>query len=191
MGFKSGRHFLQILRPTNVPERVLRAIGQATIDHRGPEFAQLAMEVFQGLQQVFKTSRHGRHLSFLRDRGLGSVAGQHPVSRRHGAHVRDRPFCRAVARRGPETRPRGRFRSRRLAPRRRPGGRRGEAGRGPGPEDQGGGGRPQRDLDRSDQPAARRPQGDRPRRPSGAFAWWIRSRRWPRSTTGTTSGAST
>ena len=56
MGYKSGRHFLQIPGPTNVPERVLRAIGQATIDHRGPEFAQLALEVFDGLQKIFKTT---------------------------------------------------------------------------------------------------------------------------------------
>ena len=56
MGYKSGRHFLQIPGPTNVPERVLRAISQATIDHRGPEFAQLALEVFQGLQKIFRTT---------------------------------------------------------------------------------------------------------------------------------------
>lgn len=56
MGFKSGRHFLQIPGPTNVPERVLRAISQATIDHRGPEFAELALEVFAGLQKVFQTT---------------------------------------------------------------------------------------------------------------------------------------
>ena len=56
MRYASGRHFLQIPGPTNVPERVLRAIGQATIDHRGPEFSRLAIDVFQGLQTVFKTS---------------------------------------------------------------------------------------------------------------------------------------
>ena len=56
MGYKSGRHFLQIPGPTNVPERVLRAISQATIDHRGPEFAELALEVFHGLQKVFRTT---------------------------------------------------------------------------------------------------------------------------------------
>jgi alanine-glyoxylate transaminase/serine-glyoxylate transaminase/serine-pyruvate transaminase len=56
MSYASGRHFLQIPGPTNVPERVLRAIGQATIDHRGPEFSRLAIDVFQGLQKVFKTS---------------------------------------------------------------------------------------------------------------------------------------
>ena len=56
MGYISGRHFLQIPGPTNVPDRVLRALSQATIDHRGPEFAQLAREVFHGLQQIFKTT---------------------------------------------------------------------------------------------------------------------------------------
>ncbi len=56
MGFKSGRHFLQIPGPTNVPDRVLRALSRATIDHRGPEFAQLARELLHGLQQIFKTA---------------------------------------------------------------------------------------------------------------------------------------
>jgi len=53
---QSGKHFLQIPGPTNVPDRVLRAMAQPTIDHRGPEFAQLAQEVFQGLKQIFKTA---------------------------------------------------------------------------------------------------------------------------------------
>ena len=39
MTFRSGRHFLQIPGPTNVPERILRAMGRPTIDHRSPEFA--------------------------------------------------------------------------------------------------------------------------------------------------------
>jgi alanine-glyoxylate transaminase/serine-glyoxylate transaminase/serine-pyruvate transaminase len=56
MGSKSGRHFLQIPGPTNVPERVLRVLSRPTIDHRGPEFARLAREAIEGLQQVFKTS---------------------------------------------------------------------------------------------------------------------------------------
>jgi len=51
----NGRHFLQIPGPTNVPERVLRAIDHATIDHRGPEFQKLGQEVLAGLKQVFKT----------------------------------------------------------------------------------------------------------------------------------------
>jgi alanine-glyoxylate transaminase/serine-glyoxylate transaminase/serine-pyruvate transaminase len=55
MTYQSGRHFLQIPGPTNVPERVLRAIDSATIDHRGPEFQQMSKEVLAGLKQVFKT----------------------------------------------------------------------------------------------------------------------------------------
>ncbi len=55
MSSKSGRHFLQIPGPTNVPDRVLRALSRPTIDHRGPEFARLAREVIEGLQQILKT----------------------------------------------------------------------------------------------------------------------------------------
>ncbi|MEW6720849.1 MAG: aminotransferase class V-fold PLP-dependent enzyme [Thermodesulfobacteriota bacterium] len=55
MGCGSGRHFLQIPGPTNVPERVARAIGRSTIDHRGPEFSRLAIEVLDGLKKVFRT----------------------------------------------------------------------------------------------------------------------------------------
>lgn len=56
MSCQSGRHFLQIPGPTNVPERVLRALARPTIDHRGPEFAKLAREIIDGLKQIFKTS---------------------------------------------------------------------------------------------------------------------------------------
>jgi len=52
---KSGRHFLQIPGPTNVPDRILRAIAQPTIDHRGPAFAALGREAIEGLQRVFQT----------------------------------------------------------------------------------------------------------------------------------------
>jgi alanine-glyoxylate transaminase/serine-glyoxylate transaminase/serine-pyruvate transaminase len=55
MKHQSGRHFLQIPGPTNVPDRVLRAIDSATVDHRGPEFQQLSKEVLAGLKQVFRT----------------------------------------------------------------------------------------------------------------------------------------
>jgi len=56
MTFHSGRHFLQIPGPTNVPDRVLRALSKPTIDHRGPEFSKLAFEVLAGLQRIFQTS---------------------------------------------------------------------------------------------------------------------------------------
>jgi alanine-glyoxylate transaminase/serine-glyoxylate transaminase/serine-pyruvate transaminase len=53
MSHRSGRHFLQIPGPTNVPDRVLRALAAPTIDHRGPEFAALAGEVLTRLPPVF------------------------------------------------------------------------------------------------------------------------------------------
>ncbi len=56
MSTSTGRHFLQIPGPTNVPDRVLRAMDMPTTDHRGPEFAQLTLEILHGLKQVFKTS---------------------------------------------------------------------------------------------------------------------------------------
>jgi alanine-glyoxylate transaminase / serine-glyoxylate transaminase / serine-pyruvate transaminase len=52
----TGRHFLQIPGPTNVPDRVLRAMDRPVIDHRGPEFAKLGNEVLEGLKSIFKTS---------------------------------------------------------------------------------------------------------------------------------------
>ena len=54
--YHSGRHFLQIPGPTNVPDRILRAMAQPTIDHRGPQFAVLGNEVLAGIRTVFKTS---------------------------------------------------------------------------------------------------------------------------------------
>ena len=52
----AGRHFLQIPGPSNVPDRVLRAMDMPTTDHRGPEFAQLTRAVLDGMKQVFKTT---------------------------------------------------------------------------------------------------------------------------------------
>ena len=54
----SGRHFLQIPGPSNVPDRILRAIDHPTIDHRGPEFADLGKAVLAGLKDIFKTRAH-------------------------------------------------------------------------------------------------------------------------------------
>ncbi len=51
----AGRHFLQIPGPSNVPDRVLRAIDRPTIDHRGPEFQQLGLAVLGGLKTIFRT----------------------------------------------------------------------------------------------------------------------------------------
>ncbi|MGE5525444.1 MAG: pyridoxal-phosphate-dependent aminotransferase family protein [Rhodospirillaceae bacterium] len=57
MAYAAGRHFLQIPGPTNVPERVLRAIDRPTIDHRGPEFQRLGKEVLEKLKTVFQTAQ--------------------------------------------------------------------------------------------------------------------------------------
>ena len=55
MTTRSGRHFLQLPGPTNVPERVRRAMDRAVIDHRGPEFAELTLAVLDDLKPVFQT----------------------------------------------------------------------------------------------------------------------------------------
>ncbi len=55
MSFRSGRHFLQIPGPSNVPDRILRAINRPTMDHRGPEFGRFTLGVLERLQKVFKT----------------------------------------------------------------------------------------------------------------------------------------
>ncbi|MGD8478230.1 MAG: serine--glyoxylate aminotransferase, partial [Burkholderiales bacterium] len=57
MQYASGRHFLQIPGPTNVPDRVLRAIDRPTIDHRSAEFAALGQEVLAGMKAVFRTEQ--------------------------------------------------------------------------------------------------------------------------------------
>jgi alanine-glyoxylate transaminase/serine-glyoxylate transaminase/serine-pyruvate transaminase len=51
-----GRHFLQIPGPTNVPDRVLRAIDNPTMDHRGPEFGRLGLEILGNLRRIFQTA---------------------------------------------------------------------------------------------------------------------------------------
>ncbi len=56
MSHRSGRHFLQIPGPTNVPDRILRALDRPTIDHRGPDFAAMTHEILAGLKQIFRTA---------------------------------------------------------------------------------------------------------------------------------------
>jgi alanine-glyoxylate transaminase/serine-glyoxylate transaminase/serine-pyruvate transaminase len=55
MTYRSGRHFLQIPGPSNVPDRILRAMNKPTMDHRGPEFAELGKTVLAGMKQIFRT----------------------------------------------------------------------------------------------------------------------------------------
>src|SRR5436853_5427691 len=51
-----GRHFLQIPGPTQLPDRVLRAMDTPMIDHRGPEFAKVAKKALDGIKTIFKTT---------------------------------------------------------------------------------------------------------------------------------------
>ncbi len=55
MANTSGRHFLQVPGPSNVPDRILRAIARPTIDHRGPEFSRLALGLLEDLKPIFQT----------------------------------------------------------------------------------------------------------------------------------------
>ena len=55
MTVHTGRHFLQIPGPTNVPDRVLRAMDMPTMDHRGQEFAEIGFAVMAAMQRVFRT----------------------------------------------------------------------------------------------------------------------------------------
>ena len=79
---RAGRHFLQIPGPTNVPDRVLRAIDFPTMDHRGPEFGTIGKEVLAGMKRVFKSTQ-GEVVIYpgFRHRRVGGGAGQHPIGR--------------------------------------------------------------------------------------------------------------
>ncbi|MEM0937908.1 MAG: aminotransferase class V-fold PLP-dependent enzyme [Pseudomonadota bacterium] len=55
---QAGRHFLQIPGPSAVPDRILKAIGQQTIDHRGPDFAAIGKKALDGMKTIFKTDQH-------------------------------------------------------------------------------------------------------------------------------------
>ncbi len=56
--YKAGKHFLQIPGPSNVPDRILRAMDYPTIDHRGPDFAKIGAACLSGMKTIFKTDSH-------------------------------------------------------------------------------------------------------------------------------------
>ena len=122
---RSGRHFLQIPGPTNVPDRILRAMDRPTIDHRGPEFARLAAGILEDLKPVFRTSGP---VVIYPSSGTGAWEAALVNTLSPGDPVLmagDRPFRDAVVRDGPPARARGGAAARRLAPRRRSGADRG------------------------------------------------------------------
>src|ERR1700720_3693281 len=51
----TGRHFLQIPGPSNIPDRVLRAIDRPVMDHRGTEFASIVKESLEGMRKIAQT----------------------------------------------------------------------------------------------------------------------------------------
>ena len=53
-----GKHFLQIPGPSNVPDRILRAMDFPTIDHRGQDFFDLSKKCLLGMKKIFKTDSH-------------------------------------------------------------------------------------------------------------------------------------
>lgn len=91
-----GRHFLQIPGPSNVPDRVLRAIDFPTIDHRGPEFQQLGLRVLEAIRPIFGTTNPRHHLPCVGHRRLGGGPRQYPECRRPRADGRDWPFRHIV-----------------------------------------------------------------------------------------------
>ena len=88
----TGRHFLQIPGPTNVPDRVLRAMDHPVIDHRGPEFADLTRRSAGRPRLSFSDQESRRHLPVV---GHGRGRGRHreyAVAWRSGPDLRDRSF---------------------------------------------------------------------------------------------------
>ena len=126
----TGRHFLQIPGPTNVPDRVLRAMAQPTIDHRGPEFGELGRELLARRARGVQDDAAGRDLPGVGHRRLGGRARQHAVAGRPRADGRDRPICVAMGANGEAPRAEGRAAADRLAARRGPERDRGALARG-------------------------------------------------------------
>jgi alanine-glyoxylate transaminase / serine-glyoxylate transaminase / serine-pyruvate transaminase len=52
---KRGRHFLHVPGPSNVPDRVLAAMGHPVIDHRSQEFFDLVKHITAGMARIFGT----------------------------------------------------------------------------------------------------------------------------------------
>ena len=90
----TGRHFLQIPGPTNVPDRVLRAMDRCAIDFNGAQFRAIAEECFAGLKRLFKTKETILGFDLLDCADLDEaieVARTHPMARE--GRIELRPFA--------------------------------------------------------------------------------------------------
>ena len=79
---RSGRHFLQIPGPTNVPDRILRAMAQPTMDHRGPAVRDARARSVRGRYSRSFRRRARDHLYGIGHWCVGSLAREHAVARR-------------------------------------------------------------------------------------------------------------
>ena len=101
--------------PTNVPDRILRAMDYPTIDHRGPEFNALAKKVLRSVRQVFQTKQPVIVYPASGTGAWEAALGEHAVGRRPGADVGDRPLRLAVEEDGRQARHQVGVHGRRLA----------------------------------------------------------------------------
>ena len=77
----AGRHFLQIPGPSNVPDRILRAMDYPTMDHRGPAFADVGKQGAGGHEDHLQDRQPRGHLPVLGHRRMGGRAGEHVLAR--------------------------------------------------------------------------------------------------------------
>ena len=188
---RSGRHFLQIPGPTNVPDRVLQAIAAPTIDHRGPEFAEMAKEVIAGMKRVFQTEAT---VVIYPSSGTGAWEAALSNTLSPGDRVlmfETGQFASLWRRDGRAARARHRLRARRLAAWRRSGAGRGKARRPTAST------RSRRSASSTTKPRPGSPAASPRSAPRSTTrgirrcSWSTRSPRSPRSTTATTNGGST
>ena len=187
---KAGRHFLQIPGPSAVPDRILSAIGQQTIDHRGPDFAKVGLRALDGLKTIFKTEEH---VFIYPASGTGAWEAALVNTLSPGDRVlmfETGHFATLWKKLAEKLGLKAEFIE-------------GDWRGGADPDqieaylaedkahaDQGGLRRAQRNLDRIGVADRRGAQGHRQRQVIRRFSWSIRSRVWPRSTTGMMNGAS-
>ena len=105
---RPGRNFLFVPGPTNVPDRILRAMHVAMEDHRSSDFPKLTLPLYEDLKRIFKTrDGAGRHLSVERHRRLGIRADQYTLAGRQDACRPLRSIQPSLDRTRPPSRARG------------------------------------------------------------------------------------
>ena len=101
---QSGRHFLQVPGPTPIPERILAAMSRQMIDHRGPQFQELAHRVLSGIRTIFRTKGPVISVSFVWHRSFGSGPREYALAWGLRPVCRDRPIRPALGNCGARSR---------------------------------------------------------------------------------------